>query len=124
MMMRVWIRDPRRGRLIIRTFHRSPVTVGESAENILPLRGRGVSRHHGALLFDGGVVSYIDFGSGGGSTIDGSRLPADRDVELPRQASLTIGPFVLEARAVALDLSCWLRPSCRRSSSRDRRPAP
>jgi pSer/pThr/pTyr-binding forkhead associated (FHA) protein len=107
MMIQVWIRDPARGRLIIRTFHRSPVTVGHSPENVLRLRGAGISSHHGAFLFDDGVLSYIDFGSASGTTVDGARVAADRDVEVASDALLAIGPFQLQARLTSADVSSW-----------------
>ncbi len=83
------------------TFDLSPVRVGRSALNDLPLDRSFVSHCHGVLRFEGGQCDFMDLGSTNGTYISGRRIGKDQAVPLGANTVLMIGTLELRARVEA-----------------------
>ena len=79
-------------------FARSPIRVGRSQLNELPLEHAFVSHCHGLFVFDHERVSFIDIGSTNGSFLNGRRLDKNQRVTLSDSAAIQIGALRLDAR--------------------------
>ncbi len=71
------------------------VTIGRLDNNIVQLRGQGVSRHHAKLLHDGDDWFLIDLGSGNGSFLNGLRVASEEKHLLRIGDTITIDQFDL-----------------------------
>jgi pSer/pThr/pTyr-binding forkhead associated (FHA) protein len=91
----VRVTDHRAGNTLVRSFFRSPVTVGRQEGNALRLDSTKVSSYHGAFAFGRGSLRYVDYGSRNGTSVDGNRIPADLPVEVDHESILRIGPFLI-----------------------------
>ena len=76
-------------------FAHSPVRIGRSVRNDLPLPHGFVSASHGLVEFDGGLRRYTDLGSTNGSVLDGEPLAPRVAVPLEPGAELVIGSLRL-----------------------------
>jgi predicted component of type VI protein secretion system len=74
-------------------FLRSPVRIGRSELNDLPLPKLFVSIYHGLVRFDDEGARYVDLGSTNGSVLDGVGLPANAPTFLAAGAELVIGTY-------------------------------
>ncbi len=77
------------------TFTHSPVRIGRSGRNDLPLPHRFVSASHGVVEFSLHERRYTDLGSTNGSVLDGAQLAARVPVPLDPGAELLIGSLRL-----------------------------
>jgi type VI secretion system protein ImpI len=83
-------------------FIKSPIRVGRSELNDLPLPQPYVSGWHGVLQFDDGEVHYVDLGSMNGSSRDGSPLERNVPALLEAGSEIAIGNLRLHfARGAA-----------------------
>jgi serine/threonine protein kinase len=73
----------------------SPVRLGRSPRNDLPLQHPFASAWHGLLEFDGAGVRYTDLGSTNGSLLDGAPVAARQPVPVPPGGRIQIGGLVL-----------------------------
>lgn len=80
------------------TFARSPVRIGRSPLNDLPLELPFVSHCHGVLHFDERRCQYVDLGSTNGSFVGEQRLDRNVPVGLSAGTGLQIGTLELRAR--------------------------
>jgi pSer/pThr/pTyr-binding forkhead associated (FHA) protein len=71
-----------------------PITIGRSSENILPLAGVKVSRHHATITWENDQWMLIDENSTNGTTLNGA--PCTRAI-LPPENEIQIGEFILHA---------------------------
>lgn len=89
-------------RLDQRELTRETVRIGRGAQNDLVLEdaGKGVSRNHAEIRFEGGRYTLVDLGSQNGIWVSGSRVPS---VVLEPGVSVAVGPYrlMLEAPAAA-----------------------
>jgi type VI secretion system protein ImpI len=76
-------------------FLRSPVRIGRSELNDLPLPQGFVSQWHAVVQFDEDEVRYVDLGSTNGSILDGARLAKNAVVVLPQGTQVAIGALLL-----------------------------
>ncbi len=76
-------------------FSRSPVRIGRSPLNDLPLERPFVSHCHAVLHFSGPHFEYVDLGSTNGSYVDGQRVPQNVSVPLSPSSTLQIGALSL-----------------------------
>jgi len=71
------------GSVLERTFDRSPVRIGRSSLNELPIQAPFVSQYHAVLEFDGNRVSLRDLGSTNGTALRTSgRVPPNTPIDL------------------------------------------
>jgi pSer/pThr/pTyr-binding forkhead associated (FHA) protein len=77
------------------TFTHSPVRIGRSGRNDLPLPRRFVSASHGVLEFSGNERRYTDLGSTNGTILNGAKLIPRVAVSLESGAELQIGSLRL-----------------------------
>jgi pSer/pThr/pTyr-binding forkhead associated (FHA) protein len=54
--------------------HQPQATVGSDPVSDVVVDGPGVARRHGQLRLRGGVWTFVDFGSQGGSSVDGNAV--------------------------------------------------
>jgi type VI secretion system protein ImpI len=80
------------------TFEISPIRVGRSPLNDLPLDRSFVSHCHGVLRFDAGRCDFMDLGSTNGTYVSGSRLSKNQPVPLGTNTVLMIGTLELRVR--------------------------
>ena len=59
----------------------------------MPLDSRVISRHHGAFLFERGILRYVDFRSSNGTRINSVPLEAGGPVDITAGSVIWIGPF-------------------------------
>jgi predicted component of type VI protein secretion system len=89
-------------RLDERELTRETVRIGRGAQNDLVLEdpGKGVSRNHAEIRFEGGRYTLVDLGSQNGIWVSGSRVPS---VVLEPGVSAAVGPYrlMLEAPVAA-----------------------
>jgi type VI secretion system FHA domain protein len=76
-------------------FLRSPVRIGRSELNDLPLPQGFVSQWHAVVQFDDAEIRYVDLGSTNGSIVDGARVGKNQVVVLPAGTQVTIGALRL-----------------------------
>jgi len=76
-------------------FLKSPVRLGRSELNDLPLQELFVSQWHGVVQFDDNQVTYVDLGSTNGTQCDGMRLARNVPVEVTPNTELRIGSLRL-----------------------------
>ena len=76
-------------------FLRSPVRIGRSELNDLPLPQGFVSQWHAVVQFDENETRYVDLGSTNGSIVDGARIGKNVVVVLQPAAQVTIGALRL-----------------------------
>src|SRR5689334_13864619 len=79
----------------VHAFSRSPVHVGRTELNDLPLREPFVSHWHGIVRFDEQSIKYVDLGSTNGTTLGGTRLRKNEPVTVDEKADLRVGPIRL-----------------------------
>jgi hypothetical protein len=91
------------GQEVVRWYSRSPVTVGRGDGNSLRLESTGVQQHHGAFVFAGPALWYVDFRSRSGTTIDGLPLHPERAVRVRESSTLTVGRFEITARVDVME---------------------
>jgi predicted component of type VI protein secretion system len=74
------------------------VRIGRGAQNDLVLEdpGKGVSRNHAEIRFEGGRYTLVDLGSQNGIWVSGSRVPS---VVLEPGVSAAVGPYRLMIEA-------------------------
>ncbi len=74
------------------------VRIGRGTQNDLVLEdpGKGVSRNHAEIRFDGGRYTLVDLGSQNGIWVSGSRVPS---VVLEPGVSAAVGPYRLMMEA-------------------------
>jgi predicted component of type VI protein secretion system len=89
------ITDLRTGSTVVRSFFRSPVTVGRRDGNALRLDSKKVSAYHGAFAFGRSSLRYVDCGSRNGTRIDGVPVLADVPLHVNDASDILIGPFRL-----------------------------
>lgn len=82
-------------------FIRSPVRIGRSEINDLPLPQGFVSQWHAVVQFDEEGTRYVDLGSTNGSAVDGAPVDRNVPVELGPTTEVRIGSLrlVFERRA-------------------------
>ena len=73
-------------------FRRSPVRVGRSALNDLPLDEAFVSQWHAIIRFDDEGTRFLDLGSTNGTVLHGAPLEKNVEVDLDDKTELVIGP--------------------------------
>jgi type VI secretion system protein len=76
-------------------FLRSPVRIGRSEINDLPLPQGFVSQWHAVVQFDDKEIRYVDLGSTNGSIVDGARVGKNVVVVLESGKQVTIGALRL-----------------------------
>ncbi len=76
-------------------FIKSPVRIGRSELNDLPLPLPFVSSWHAVVQFDEQGIHYVDLGSTNGSVLDGSRLEKNAPVLIGAQSEVSIGTLRL-----------------------------
>lgn len=76
-------------------FIKSPVRIGRSEINDLPLPYGFVSTWHGLVRFDEREAHYLDLGSTNGSMVNGARLETNHPMLLEPGAEVTIGQLRL-----------------------------
>lgn len=76
-------------------FIKSPVRVGRSELNDLPLPRAFVSSWHAVIQFDDASVSYVDLGSTNGTALDGARLERNVPAPVSADSDLRIGKLRL-----------------------------
>ncbi|HEY6099256.1 MAG TPA: type VI secretion system-associated FHA domain protein [Anaeromyxobacter sp.] len=76
-------------------FLKSPVRIGRSEINDLPLPQGFVSQWHAVVQFDDKEIRYVDLGSTNGSIVDGARVAKNAVVVLGSGAQVTIGALRL-----------------------------
>ncbi len=76
-------------------FIKSPVRIGRSELNDLPLPLPFVSSWHAVIQFDEQGIRYVDLGSTNGSVLDGNRLEKNAPVLVDAQSELCIGTLRL-----------------------------
>jgi predicted component of type VI protein secretion system len=82
-------------------FIKSPVRIGRSDLNDLPLPHPFVSTWHGVVQFDDESVRYVDLGSTNGSLVDGVRLERNSAAVLSGGTEVRIGSLSLTFRRAA-----------------------
>jgi type VI secretion system protein ImpI len=97
-------------------FGQTPVRVGRSPLNDLPLDRPFVSHCHGVLHMEGATCLFVDLGSTNGSFLRGSRLSKNQPTPLAPADRLQIGSLELrvrksEARGADVLTSYAFRPS-------------
>jgi predicted component of type VI protein secretion system len=85
-------------RLDERELTQETVRIGRGSQNDLVLEdpGKGVSRNHAEIRFEGGRYTLVDLGSQNGIWVSGSRLPS---VILEPGLSAAVGPYRLMVEA-------------------------
>jgi type VI secretion system protein ImpI len=74
------------GSVLERTFDRSPVRIGRSSLNELPIQAPFVSQYHAVIEFDGSHLQLRDLGSTNGTTLRASgRVPPNTPIDLTKQ---------------------------------------
>jgi type VI secretion system protein ImpI len=79
-------------------FGRTPVRVGRSPLNDLPLDRNFVSNCHGIVHFDARQCEFVDLGSTNGTLLDGQRISKNQPVAISRHSVLGIGTLELRFR--------------------------
>jgi len=81
-----------------RELRQQTVRIGRGPQNDLVLEdpGKGVSRNHAEIRFEGGVYTLVDLGSQNGIWVSGSRVPS---VVLEPGVSAAVGPYRLMIEA-------------------------
>lgn len=79
-------------------FARSPIRLGRSPLNDLPLERPFVSHCHGVFHFDALHVEFVDLGSTNGTFLRGQRLTRNRRTPVMRGDSIEIGTLRLKVR--------------------------
>jgi hypothetical protein len=87
------------------TFDASPVRIGRSQLNELPLPFDFVSHCHGIVSFQPGRCEYVDLGSTNGTFVGGERLPKNVPRPLQPETVLSIGKLQLTVRQTDAVLS-------------------
>jgi len=74
------------------------VRIGRGSQNDIVLEdpGKGVSRNHAEIRFEGGRYTLIDLGSQNGLWVSGTRVPS---VVLDPDVSVAVGPYRLKMEA-------------------------
>jgi pSer/pThr/pTyr-binding forkhead associated (FHA) protein len=85
--------DTERGTAADFAFVHSPVRVGRSAGNDIPLAQPFASAWHGLIEFDARGVRYTDLGSTNGSAVAGIRVEPRQAVEVAPGAEVAIGSY-------------------------------
>ncbi|HEY6003113.1 MAG TPA: FHA domain-containing protein, partial [Anaeromyxobacter sp.] len=76
-------------------FLKSPVRIGRSELNDLPLPQGFVSQWHAVIQFDENEIRYVDLGSTNGSIVEGARVGKNVVVTLQPGMQVTIGALKL-----------------------------
>jgi type VI secretion system protein ImpI len=77
------------------TFERTPVRIGRSPLNDLPLDRPFVSHCHGVFHFDGASCNFVDLGSTNGTFLASRQLPKNQPVAITQATPLVIGALEL-----------------------------
>ena len=77
-----------------RELHERTIRIGRAPQNDLVLEdpGKGVSRHHAEIRFEGGRYTLVDLGSQNGIWVSGARVPS---AVLEPGVSAAVGPYRL-----------------------------
>ncbi len=94
----VEVQDTERGHRREYVFARSPIRVGRSPLNDLPLDRSFVSHCHGLLHFDGSQIEFVDVGSTNGTFMGSKRLEKNRPTALGQGGTIAIGALQLRVR--------------------------
>lgn len=76
-------------------FIKSPVRIGRSEINDLPLAQGFVSQWHAVVQFDENEIRYVDLGSTNGSVVDGARVGKNQAIIITAGTAVTIGALRL-----------------------------
>jgi predicted component of type VI protein secretion system len=79
-------------------FGRTPVRVGRSPLNDLPLDRNFVSNCHGIIHFDARQCEFVDLGSTNGTLLDGRQISKNQPVAISQHSVLSIGALELRFR--------------------------
>ena len=79
-------------------FARTPVRLGRSTLNDLPLDRNFVSNCHGVIHFDGQRCEFVDLGSTNGTLLDGQRVAKNEPIRITTRSVITIGALELRLR--------------------------
>jgi predicted component of type VI protein secretion system len=79
-------------------FGRTPVRVGRSPLNDLPLDRNFVSNCHGIVHFDARQCEFVDLGSTNGTLLDGRQISKNQPVAISQHSVLSIGALELRFR--------------------------
>ncbi|MCC7541070.1 MAG: FHA domain-containing protein [Deltaproteobacteria bacterium] len=89
------IKVEQKGSSQIYGFDASPVRIGRSPLNDLPIDEGYVSQWHAIVRFDAKGTRYFDLGSTNGTTIDGKRVEKNAPVDITDASDVKIGPIKL-----------------------------
>lgn len=89
------IRVEQKGSSQIYGFDASPVRIGRSPLNDLPIDEGFVSQWHAIVRFDAKGTRYFDLGSTNGTTIDGRRVEKNAPVDVTEHSEIKVGPIRL-----------------------------
>ncbi len=87
--------DLQTGAVAKSAFIKSPVRIGRSELNDLPLVQGFVSQWHAIVQFDDSGVRYVDLGSTNGSVVDGVRVDSNVPVAIVDETEIRIGALKL-----------------------------
>jgi len=90
-------------------FARTPVRLGRSTLNDLPLDRNFVSNCHGVIHFDGQRCEFVDLGSTNGTLLDGQRVAKNEPMRITARSVIAIG--ALELRLRQIDASAASAPN-------------
>lgn len=93
--LRVIIEDTGTGRTEERDFSNSPVRIGRTRLNDLPLDSAYVSHYHAIITFDDDAIEYLDLGSTNGSFLKGNAIKPFAPINVDYNSPLCIGPLRL-----------------------------
>ena len=90
------VTDLRTKTTVVKSFFRSPVTVGRRPGNTLCLESRKVSAYHGAFAFDRTSLRYVDCNSSNGTVVDDVPVPPEIPLDVRETSVIQIGPFQIK----------------------------
>lgn len=92
-MPQLIIQERGRAEPLIHTCMEDRVSIGRMEENIVQLRGRGVSRRHAQITTEGDQHYLVDLKSGNGTFLNGSRIASGEKHLLRAGDLITIDTF-------------------------------
>ena len=92
----ITVRNVTTGEQRLRAFYRSPVHIGRNELNDLPLPNGYVSLWHAVIRFEEEAIRYTDLGSKNGSEVGGTRIDANKAVDVGERVPVQIGELRLE----------------------------
>jgi transcriptional regulator with GAF, ATPase, and Fis domain len=81
-------------------FRKTEISLGRSRKREIPLSEKAISRHHLSLRRGGERFFARDEGSQNGTFLAGEKIPPKEWVEIPKGASLKVGPFEIQIEGV------------------------